>query len=256
MDSNRTRGDTELGCRGSTQTLGVKSLGSTASLLKSGRRVRPVWIFICVLLLLVCIALAVYLIVIAVKQDGSNETDAETCKKTKAGQQDHCSLSSCLVVAGAIKQNLNESVDPCKDFFQYSCGSWIKRNPIPSSENRFSTFSQLLDKNNKKLLLLLLDDNDSPSELAVKKTKDYFKSCMAEDQNDNTAVPELKRLITQYGSWPLGNTTWNESTWSLTDVLIEFQRDFSSISPLFVPRIDTNPFKSSQHILKVYFIAV
>lgn len=257
MDSNHTLGDTELGYTGSTQTLGDKSLGSTASLLKNGRRVRPVWIFICVLLLLVCIALAVYLIVIAVKQDGSNETDAETCKKTKAGQQNHCSLSSCLEVAGAIKQNLNETVDPCKDFFQYSCGSWIKRNPIPSSENRFSTFSQLLDKNNKKLLLLLLEDDDSPSELAVKKTKDYFKSCMAEDQNDNTAVPELQRLITLYGSWPLGNTTWNESTWSLTDVLMAFQRDFSSvISPLFLPRIDTNPFKSSQHILKVYFITV
>ena len=242
MDSYRTRGDTELGYTSSTQTLGVKSLGSTTSLEKNGRRVRLGLIFICVLLLLVCIALAVYLIV----------TDAETCKKTKANQpQNICSLSSCLEVAGAIKQNLNESVDPCKDFFQYSCGSWIKDNPIPSSENRFSTFSQLLNQNNKKLLLLLLEDDDSPSERAVKKTKDYFKSCMAEDQNDNTAVPELNRLITQYGSWPLGNTTWNESTWSLPEVLMAFQRDFTFTSPLFVPRTDTNPFKSSQHILKV-----
>lgn len=251
MDSYRTRGDTELGYTGSTQTLGVKSLGSTASLAKNGRRVRSGLIFICVLLLLVCIALAAYLIVTAVKQDGSTETDGKTCKKTKTNQQNHCSSSSCLEVAGAIKQNLNESVDPCNDFFQYSCGTWIKDNPIPSSENRFSTFAQLLENNNKKLLLLLLEDDESPSELAVKKTKDYFKSCMAEDQNDITAVPELKSLITQYGSWPLGNNTWNETTWSLPEVLIALQRDFSYISPLFVPEINTNPFNSSRHILKV-----
>jgi len=251
MDAYRTRGDTELGYTGSTQTLGVKSLGSTASLAKNGRRVRSGLIFFCVLLLLVCIALAAYLIVTAVKQDGSSETDGEACKKMKTSQQNHCSSSSCLEVAGAIKQNLNESVDPCKDFFQYSCGTWIKDNPIPSSENRFSTFSQLLDKNNRKLLLLLLEDDDFPSGHAVKKTKDYFKSCMAEDQNDNTAVPKLKRLITQYGSWPVGNTSWKESTWILPEVLMAFQREFSSISPLFEPQIDTNPFKSSQHILKV-----
>jgi len=242
--------NSELGYASSTQTLGVKSLGSTAALAKNGRRVRSGLIFICVLLLLVCTALASYLIVTAVKQDES------TCKKTKTTQQNHCGLSSCLEVAGAIKQNLNESVDPCEDFFQYSCGTWIKDNPIPSFQNRFSTFSQLLDKNNKKLLLLLLEDDDSPSDDAVKKAKDYFKSCMAEDQNDNSAAPELKRLITRYGSWPLGNTSWKESTWSLPEVLMEFQRDFSFISPLFEPEIDANPFNSSQHILKVQFIVV
>lgn len=251
MDSYRTRGDTELGYTGSTQTLGVKSLGSSASLAKNGRRVRSGLIFICVLLLLVCIGLAAYLIVTAVKQDGSTETDGKTCQKTKANQQNYCSSSSCLEVAGAIMQNLNESVDPCKDFFQYSCGTWIKDNPIPSSENRFSTFSQLFDNNNKKLVLLLLEDDDSPSELAVKKTKDYFKSCMAEDQNDITAVPEIKSLITRYGSWPLGNTTWNETTWRLPEVLIAIQRDFLHMSPLFVPQVNTNPFNSSRHILKV-----
>ena len=255
MDSYRTRGDTELGYTGSTQTLGVKSSSSTASLAKDGRKVRSGLIFICVLLLLVCIALAGYLIVTAVKQDGS-ETDGETYNKTKTDQQNQCSLSSCLEVAGAIKQNLNESVDPCTDFFQYSCGSWIKNNPIPSSENFFAVYRKLSDENNKKLLLLLIEDDDFPRGHAVRKTKDYFKSCMAEDQNDNTAVPELKRLITRYGSWPLGNTAWNESTWSLPEVLIEFQRDFSDMSPLFVPKIGVNPFNSSQHILKVYLSAV
>ena len=235
MDSYRTRGDTNLGYTGSTQTLGVKPLSSPTSVTKEGWKGRFGLVFICVLLLFVCIALAIVVILTHVRKTN-----------------DHCSSSSCLEVAGAIKKNLNESVDPCKDFFQYSCGGWIKNNPIPSSKTWFAVYRKLGDENNKKLLLLLLEDDNLPSGHAVRKAKDYFKSCMAEDQNDITAVPELKRLITRYGSWPLGNTTWNETAWSLAEVLMALQRDFSYMSPLFLLNIDVNPFNSSQHILKVY----
>ncbi|KAL9985458.1 hypothetical protein ACROYT_G007869 [Oculina patagonica] len=251
MDSYRSRGDTELGFAGSTQTLGVRSSTSTASFPKDGRKLRSGLIFLCVVLLLVCITLAVYLIVVTVKKD-EGETDGKTCKDTKTEEQSYCSLSTCLEVAGAVKQDMNETVDPCEDFFQYSCGNWIKNNPIPTSVNWVSTFGKLSDENNKKMLLLLLEDDELPSGHAVQKTKDYFKSCMAEDEIEKTAMHELKRLITRYGSWPLGNATWNESTWKLPEILMKFQRDFSSMSPLFVPRIEPNPFDSSRYILQIY----
>ena len=250
MDSYRSRGDTELGFAGSTQTLGLRSSASTVSFPKEGRKLRSVLISLCAVLALVSIALAVYLIVVTVKQDGV-ETDGKTCKDTKNEERSYCSLSTCLQVAGAVKESMNESVDPCENFFQYSCGGWIKNNPIPSSQNLISTFHKAANGNNKKLMLLLLEDDDLPSGHAVRKTKDYFKSCMAEDENEKTAIHELQRLITRYGSWPVGNATWNESTWSLTEVLMELQRDFLDMSPLFVPKIQANPFNSSRYILQV-----
>lgn len=250
MDSYRSRGDTELGSAGSTQTLGVRSSTSTASFRKEGRKLRSGLIFLCVVLVLVCIALAVYVIVVTVKQDGG-KTDGKTCKDAKTEQSSQCSASTCLEVAGVLKQNMDESVDPCKDFFQYSCGNWIKNNPIPPSVNWVSTFGNLMDENNKKMLLLLLEDDDLPNGHAVRKTKNYFKSCMAEEEIENTAIQELKRLISRFGSWPLGNATWSESAWSLTGVLKQFQKDFSAMSFLFVPRIKVDPYNSSRYILQV-----
>ncbi|KAJ7393921.1 hypothetical protein OS493_003590 [Desmophyllum pertusum] len=251
MDSYRSRGDTELGLASSTQTLGVRGSSGTLSFPKEGKKLRWGLVFVCVVLLLVCIALTVYLVLYAVKDPGKKD-GGKPCETND--EKRHCSSDACLEVAAALKQDMNESVDPCENFFQYSCGGWIKNNPIPSSTNAFSNFGKLAQQNNEKLLLLLLEDDDEyPNGHAVRKTKDYFKSCMAEDENDNTAADELKRLITRYGSWPLGDpATWNESTWSLTEVLVELQRNFSASGTLFEIKINANPFKSSQYILQIY----
>jgi len=31
--------------------------------------------------------------------------------------------------------SMDRSVDPCADFFTYSCGGWIKNNPIPPDQS-------------------------------------------------------------------------------------------------------------------------
>lgn len=251
MESYRIKngGDTELGLATSTQTLGVRSASSTVALHKESKKVRLVLIILCILLLLACIALAV-LLILGIPEKDESKKDGVTCKEKK--EVIHCSSEACLEVAGELKQEMNESVDPCKDFFEYSCGSWIKNNPIPPSSNSFSTFAKLSKQNNEKLLLLLLEDDDLPNGHAVRKAKDYFKSCMNEGDNDTTAKLEITRLINRFGSWPLGNASWNASTWNPFAVLVKFQRGvLSGTWPLFDVGTSTDPYNSSRSILKV-----
>src|SRR5512146_2077125 len=33
---------------------------------------------------------------------------------------------------------MDKSADPCADFYQYSCGGWMKSNPIPPDQPRWS----------------------------------------------------------------------------------------------------------------------
>ena len=252
MESYKTQngGDAEFGLATSSETLGVRSLSSTTDLHKgNSSRVRLGLVILCVLLFIVCIVLAVFLVLKIPKKD-EVEKDGVRCEKTP-DQKVQCSSEGCIGVAAALKQSVNESIDPCEDFFQYSCGAWIKSNPIPSSENRISTFSKLYNHNNEKLLLLLLEDDDLSNSHAARKVKNYFKSCMNEDSNDDTTELELKLLIKRFGLWPLGNATWNESAWSPFESLEEIQRDFSDRLPLFQLGVKEDPYNASRFLLQV-----
>ena len=38
---------------------------------------------------------------------------------------------------------VDKSLDPCNDFFQYACSKWLKANPIPSDQAGWGTFNKL-----------------------------------------------------------------------------------------------------------------
>ena len=89
-------------------------------------------------------------------------------------------ISSLPYSPGLDVTAMDRSVDPCQDFYTYSCGGWIAANPIPGDESAWDVFSKLQADNERYLLGLLEaralpDDARSPNE---QKIGDYFASCM------------------------------------------------------------------------------
>lgn len=46
----------------------------------------------------------------------------------------------------SLIEAMDFNVDPCQDFYQYACGGWIKKNPIPQSKSRWSQIDILRDR--------------------------------------------------------------------------------------------------------------
>ena len=58
--------------------------------------------------------------------------------------------------------NMDFSVKPGDDFFEYANGSWVKRNAIPAKETRWGSFNILRQENTDKLLGILNDVSKTP----------------------------------------------------------------------------------------------
>jgi len=84
--------------------------------------------------------------------------------------------------------SMDKTVDPCVDFFTYSCGGWIKNNPIPADQAAWDAYGKLQEEN-RQVLRQILEAAAVPSphrSAEEQKIGDYYASCM-----DETAIEKL-----------------------------------------------------------------
>jgi putative endopeptidase len=95
---------------------------------------------------------------------------------------------------------MDKSVDPCTDFYQYACGTWIKNNPIPPDQSRWGRFTQL-EERNLAILREILEEaakGGAQRDAIAQKIGDYFAACMDEAAIERKGLapiqPELDRI--------------------------------------------------------------
>lgn len=102
--------------------------------------------------------------------------------------------------AGFSIDNIDKSVDPCMDFYQYACGNWIKNTQIPPDRPDMDSFGEVDERN----LLVLRDILEKASKGGAErdaidqKIGDYYGACMDESAVEAKGIaplkPELDRI--------------------------------------------------------------
>jgi len=95
--------------------------------------------------------------------------------------------------------SMDRTVDPCVDFFKYSCGSWIKNNPIPPDQSSWDTYSKMQDENSARLRAILESaaPPDAKRDAVTQKIGDYYASCMDERAINAKGAEPLQRGLEQ-----------------------------------------------------------
>jgi putative endopeptidase len=98
--------------------------------------------------------------------------------------------------------SMDKIVDPCVDFFEYSCGGWIKKNPIPPDQTSWHIYSKLED-DNKLVLRDILESaaKAGPERDATKqKIGDYYAACMDESAIEKAGIAPLRLELERIGN--------------------------------------------------------
>jgi endothelin-converting enzyme/putative endopeptidase len=85
----------------------------------------------------------------------------------------------------------------CEDFYQYSCGGWIKKNPIPGDQASWSVYGKLEDDNEHFLWGVLNGlAADVPSRDATQRLiGDYFAACMDDAAAEKLGAEPMRRYL-------------------------------------------------------------
>jgi endothelin-converting enzyme/putative endopeptidase len=116
----------------------------------------------------------------------------------------------CLLIAkparasepglGSTLETIDKSADPCVDFYQYSCGSWLKAAEIPPDQPRWGSFAELQERNRAILREILEEAAAAGGGRAPidQKIGDYYATCIDEKAADQKGLsplePELARI--------------------------------------------------------------
>ena len=109
-------------------------------------------------------------------------------------------VSAQQLRSGINLSDLNTSVRPADDFYEYACGGWMKANPLPAAYSRYGSFDRLAEDNNKRIngILKELLENTYEEGSVEQKLSDLYKLAMdsarREQEGLSPVMPLIKRL--------------------------------------------------------------
>src|SRR5215470_6805003 len=92
---------------------------------------------------------------------------------------------------------MDTTADPCVNFYKYSCGGWLKQNPIPADESSYGRFTELEDQNQLVLKSILEKAAAGGSDRSSNEQKigDYYGTCIDVNAVNQAGLKPFQPLL-------------------------------------------------------------
>lgn len=99
--------------------------------------------------------------------------------------------------SGLDLTNLDKTVRPADDFYQFATGGWQKLHPLPAAYSRFGSFDMLQDDNNKRINSILSDLQKKKYKKGTTEWKlaTFYKQALDVDSRNKAGIAPVKPLL-------------------------------------------------------------
>ena len=172
-------------------------------------------------------------------------------------EHNECNTADCVLLSASVMQAMDQTVDPCDDFYTYACGGWDSSHPIPDDKASYGTFS-VLDEANKFFLRTALESTE-PGDASftdiIQQARTYYSTCMDTDAIDALGASPVLTLLSGLDFWQPSSSSasaevWTENDWQGLSLALAwmFQHE---IYPGFYAFVSADAKNSSRNVINI-----
>lgn len=167
-----------------------------------------------------------------------------------------CLTTECVRASADILDFIDPRTDPCDDFYEFSCGTFLNDTFLTGEKVSTDVFSIVREKTHEQLASLI-DEGIKPNELRTfQLAKKFYRACMNRTRIEEQGLQPMIDIIKSLGSWPCSEPLdrWDPAgTWNWMSAN-KAMADFGfSLSSLFSLSVDTDMKNSSARVIVASF---
>ncbi|KAL7013331.1 hypothetical protein ACKWTF_015335 [Chironomus riparius] len=166
--------------------------------------------------------------------------------------QDVCLTQGCVSAAASILEKMDEEVDPCDDFFAFSCNQYNKNTKIPNDKSSVNIFNVINDKLKAQMKTIVTSPIEDDEIEPLKNIKKLFQACMNLTLIEDRGIKPLTDIHNKFGGWPVvKGTSWDESSWTWQQSIKDFNKQGFLTNYIFAFSVDIDLKNTTRRIISI-----
>ncbi|KAL1513422.1 hypothetical protein ABEB36_002838 [Hypothenemus hampei] len=140
-------------------------------------------------------------------------------------EQKLCLSPGCVHTASRVLEYMDPSVDPCDDFYQFTCGNFIKKTIIPDDKSSVTSFSIISDNLQEQLRSMIEEPIRADEPKPFQLTKKLYRACMNKTLIEADGLSTIRDILKQLGGWPaMEGARWDDGSFDWRQSVYKFRR--------------------------------
>lgn len=163
-----------------------------------------------------------------------------------------CETRGCVMAASKIIEYLDETIDPCENFYEFACGSYMKNTKIPADKVSVDLSSTVDDLVRGQLRAIVNEPPQRNESKPFRLAKYLNAACLNQSIIEERGTKPLADILEAFGGWPVvKGDLWSDESFDWVEIVKKFRRMGLETSVFFALSVVSDLKNSTKRVLDV-----